>query len=98
MGTVTIGQNVIQDGIRELIEKIISNIDLEQVKTICKKQHGIEMVENIDFKNGDIVAKNDQVAFKLDFEIRFVLPTLIDRQGNFISVLPASPEDPSTPE
>ena len=56
------------------------------------------MVENIDFKNGDIVAKNDQVAFKLDFEICFVLPTLIDRQGNFISVLPASPEDPSTPE
>ena len=98
MGTVTIGQNVIQDGILELIEKIISNIHLKQVKTICKKQHCIEMVENIDFKNGDIVANNDQVAFKLDFEICFVLPTLIDRKGNFISVLPASPEDPSTPE
>jgi hypothetical protein len=98
MDTITVGEHVIEDSIRDIIEKIKSNIDLEQVKAVCKEQHGIETVENIDFKNGDIVAHNDQVAFKLDFEIRFVLPMLIDRHGNCVSFLPAGSERPSTPE
>jgi hypothetical protein len=98
MATITFGEHVIGDSIRELIEKIKSNIDLEQVRAVCKEQHGIETVENIDLKDGDIVTHRDQVAFKLDFEIRFVLPMLIDLQGNCISVLPAGSEKPSTPE
>ncbi len=98
MDTITIGEHVIGDSIRDLVEKIISNIDLEQVRAVCKEKYGIETVENIDFKNGDIVTHNDQVAFKLDFEIRFVLPMLIDRQGNCISVLPVVSERSTTPE
>ena len=98
MGTITFGENVIGDSIRELIEKIKSNIDMDQVRTVCKEQHGIETVENIDLKDGDIVTYKDQVAFKLDFEINFLLPVMIDRQGNCIRVLPVGSEKPSTAE
>lgn len=97
MATITFGEHVIGDSIRELIEKIKSNIDLEQVRAVCREQHGIAAVENIDLKDGDIVTYRDQVAFKLDFEIRFVLPVMIDRQGNCISVLLAGSEKPFTP-
>jgi hypothetical protein len=65
---------------------------------VCSEQHSIATVENIELKDGDIVTYQDQVAFKLDFEIRFVLPVMIDRQGNCISVLPTDSEKPSTPE
>ena len=88
MATITFGEHVISDSIRELIEKIKSNIDLEQVRAVCKEQHGIATVENIELKEGDIVTYQDQVAFKLDFDIRFVLPVMIDRRGDCISVLP----------
>lgn len=98
MTTITFGEHVINDSIRELIEKIKSNIDLEQVRAVCEEQHGIATVENIDLKDGDIVTYQDQIAFKLDFEIRFVLPVMIDRQGNCISALPADSPTPSTSE
>jgi histidyl-tRNA synthetase len=68
----------------DLIEKVKSNIQLDQVKAICKNQHGIEKIDKIDCIDGDIVTHNDQVAFKLDFKISYNLSLLLDRNGNFI--------------
>jgi hypothetical protein len=98
MATITFGEHVINDSIAELIEKIKSNIDMEQVRAVCKEQHAIATVENIVLKDGDIVPYQEQVAFKLDFEIQFVLPVMIDRRGNCISVLAMDSDKPSTPE
>ena len=97
MGTITFGEHVIGDSIRELIEKIKSNIDLEQVRAVCKEQHGIETVENIDFEKRDIVNYKGKIAFKLDLKISFDLSILIDRKGNCISKLPENVAQASTP-
>ena len=97
MGTITVGEHVIGDSIRELIEKIKSNIDLEQVRAVCKEQHGIETVENIDFEKRDIVNYKGKIAFKLDLKISFDLSILIDRKGNCISKLPENVAQASTP-
>ena len=98
MSTITVGTQVVEDAKRELIEKLKSNIDLDQVKAICKDQYGIEMIEGIDLNHGDIVSHNDQVAYKLDFDIRFSMSVLIDNEGNCISTSLKSNDEPSTPE
>ena len=98
MATITFGEHVISDSIRELIEKIKSNIDLEQVRAVCKEQHGIDTKKVMEGKKGDIVSHRNNKKFKLDFDIRFVLPVMIDRRGDCISVLPMDSEKPSTPE
>ena len=97
MGTITFGENVIGDSIRELVEKIKSNIDLEQVRAVCKEQHGIETVENIDFENGDIDTYSGKIASKLDLKISFYLSILIDREGNCIHTTPENIAEVSKP-
>ena len=98
MSTITVGTQVVEDAKRELIEKLKSNIDLDRVKKICSEQHGIEMIEGIDLKHGDIVSHNDQVLYRLDFDIRFSMSVLIDSEGNYISTSIESNDQPSTPE
>jgi hypothetical protein len=98
MSTITVGTQVVEDAKRELIEKLKSNIDQDQVKAICSEQYGIEMIEGIDLNHGDIVSHNDQVAYRLNFDIRFSISVLIDNEGNYISTSIESNDQPSTPE
>jgi hypothetical protein len=98
MSTITIGTQVVAEAKRELIEKLKSNIDLDQVKAICREQYGIEMIEGIDLNHGDIVIHNAQVAYKLDFGIRFSISVLIDKEGNCISTSIKSNNEPLTAE
>ena len=86
MSEVTAAKNVIRDLIGELIEKLKSDIDLDQVKAVCKEQYGIETTDRIDLESGDIVNYNGQIAFKLDLKICFDLSLIINRNGNFIKI------------
>jgi uncharacterized protein YjbI with pentapeptide repeats len=77
---------MIEEAIVDLIEKLKSNIQIDQVKAICAHKHFIESIDKIDFKNGDIVAHDGKVAFKLDFKISYNLSILLDREGKLINV------------
>ena len=79
-----VNPNMLEKAVVDLIEKVKSNIQLDQVKAICKNQQGIEKIDKIEITNGDIVTHKDQVAFKLDFKISYNLSLLLDRKGNFI--------------
>jgi hypothetical protein len=98
MNRLTVGAHVIEDAKRELIEKLKSNIDLDRIKAVCRDQHGMEMLDGINFKHGDIISHNGKVAFKLDFEIHFTLPVMIDEEGNYVEALSQNADEPSTPE
>ena len=80
-----VNPDMIEEAVTDLIEKVKSNIQFDQVKAICKPHEFIEKIDKIDFKNGDIVTHNDQVAFKMDFKISYNFSLLIDRKGNFLS-------------
>lgn len=76
--------DMIEDAISDLIEKVKSNIRLDQVKAICGHHHFIEKINKIDFQHGDIVTHDGEVAFKLDFKTSYNLSLLIDREGKLI--------------
>lgn len=98
MNRVTVSAQVLEDAKHELIEKLKSNIDLDQVKSICREQYGLEAIEGLDIRNGDIVSHNDQVAFRLDFEIRTMMSVFIDKEGNCTSTSLRRITEPTTPE
>ena len=77
--------DTIEEAVSDLIEKVKSNIQFDQVKAICAHKHFIEKIDKIDFKHGDIVTNNGQVAFKLDFKISYNLSLLLDRKGKLIN-------------
>jgi uncharacterized protein YjbI with pentapeptide repeats len=81
-----VNPNMIEEAIVDLIEKLKSNIQFDQVKAICAHKHFIESIDKIDFKNGDIVTHDGKVAFKLDFNITYNLSLLLDREGKLINV------------
>jgi membrane-associated HD superfamily phosphohydrolase len=77
--------DTIEKAISDLIDKVKSNLQLDQVKTLCKHQHGLEKIDKIDITQGDIVTHNGQIAFKLDFKISYNLKLLVDRKGILIN-------------
>lgn len=78
--------DTIEAAINDLIEKVKSNVQLDQVKKLCGHHHFIEKIDKIDFQNGDIVTHDGEVAFKLDFKISYNLSLMIDRDGKLINV------------
>lgn len=86
MYRVTIGMDVVENAKQDLIDKIKSNVDLDRVREICADIHNINDVDDIEFKNGDIVVYKGQVAYKLDYEVCFTLPVLLDEKGNTVSM------------
>jgi len=80
-----VNPGMIEEAIIGLMEKLKSNVQLDQIKAICKHQHAIETIDKFDFKNGDIVTHDGEVAFKLDFNISYNLSILVDRMGKLIN-------------
>ena len=77
---------VIADRERELFDSIIADLDWSAIEDIFKKQHNLEIHEEVEYKKGDIISHDSTVAYRLDFEVKVNLSVLIDRQGNFLSV------------
>jgi hypothetical protein len=77
---------VIANREQELFDSIIADLDWAAIEEVFKKQHNLEIQEEVEYKKGDIVSHDSKVAYRLDFEVKVRLSILIDRQGNFLSV------------
>lgn len=92
-----IDQGMIAEAVGDFIKKVKSSIDPDQIKEICKSQYGIENIDKIDFEGGDIVPRNGQITFQLDFKISHKLTLFIDRRGKInIDLSQKKKEAPST--
>ena len=72
---------VIKNGEKNLIAAVQKNLDLETVKLILK-----DRIADTSFlsKGGQIVVHDNQIAFRLDFDLNLSGCLLFDRQGNYI--------------
>jgi hypothetical protein len=77
---------VIKNGERELIDAITADLDWGAIEDIFLKEHNLGIEEDIEYKKGDIIAFNDQIAYKLEFDVKVNLSVLLDREGEYISV------------
>ncbi len=78
--------DVIKSGEQELIDAITADLDWGTIDKIFSKEHNLKIDENVEYRNGDIVVYNDQIAYKLEFDVNVILSVLLDREGNYISV------------
>ncbi|RLB83600.1 MAG: hypothetical protein DRH17_01625 [Deltaproteobacteria bacterium] len=76
----------IKSGERELIDAITADLDWSSIEEIFRKQHNLGIEDDVEFKNGDIVVLDDQIAYRLEFEAKVTLSILFDREGNYISL------------
>ncbi len=98
---------VIKSGEQELIDAITADLDWESIEDIFSQEHKLKIEDNVEYKKGDIVVYNGQIAYKLEFDVNIVLSVLLDREGNYLAVtssgdlaksLDNSQDDPDGPE
>ena len=74
--------DVIKNGEKDLIEAVKGDLDLNAVKEILKKRMAAGVLSS---KGGEIVVYNNEIAFRLDFDIQLSGSLMFDRQGNYIA-------------
>lgn len=73
--------HIIQTGEKKLIVSVQEHLDLKTVKTIL-----MDRMAETSFAStgGQIVVHDNQIAFRLDFNLQLSGSLLFDRQGNYI--------------
>jgi hypothetical protein len=77
---------VIKSGEKDLIDSITADLDWGAIEKIFLTEHNLGIDEDIEYKSGDIVAHENQVAYKLEFTVKVNLSVLINRAGEYLSV------------
>ena len=77
---------VIKSGEKDLIDSITADLDWGAIENIFLTEHNLGIDEDIEYKRGDIIAFNNQVAYKLEFAVKVNLSVLINRDGEYLSV------------
>jgi len=98
MAKVTINNDIVATAKKELFERIKANINLDRVREICADLYGVKDMHALDFKNGDIVVHDGKIAYKIEFDVRFAVPLLIDEEGNLLGTEDTESEVAATPE
>lgn len=97
---------VIKNGEMELIDSITGDLDWRAIETILKEKHNLGLQDEVEYKHGDLVIHDNQIAYKLDFDVKVTLSVLFDRQGNCLKLSTSGDQDvgdqetgkPVTPE
>jgi hypothetical protein len=84
---VFIDHKIMQSILSGLVDQVKSKIDLDMdyLKKRCKEKYGIEEIVEVKHKDGNIVIYKDQIASKLNYEVRFLMPVLITTKKNINS-------------
>jgi len=70
---------------RELIRSITKDLDWRMIRNIFREKHQLELGDSVTYKRGDMVVRNNDIAYELDFEVKVSLNVILDRAGNYLS-------------
>ncbi len=71
----------IKAGEQELINSIMEQLNSEIIGSIAS---GRLAVNNLEFRNGDMVIHENRIVYKMEFETSVSISVLFDREGNLI--------------
>jgi len=78
--------DVIKSGEQDLFDGITGDLDWGTIEQIFRENHNLGIGEDVEYKKGDIIAHDNQVAYRLEFEVKVNFSVLLDREGNYISM------------
>ena len=83
--------DIIKTGEKDLIEAVKDDLDLDAVRHILEKRMA---ASSLTSTGGEIIVHNNQIAFRMDFNVQLSGSLMFDRDGNHIPL----PEDSGTQE
>ncbi|MBU8911205.1 MAG: hypothetical protein KOO65_08045, partial [Desulfobacterales bacterium] len=76
----------IQECEKAFIDTINAGLDREAIEKMFFEKYSFTLQEEIDYKKGDLVVYNDNIAYKFDFEIKVPLSVIFNRQGECLEL------------
>jgi hypothetical protein len=78
---------------RELIDAITGDLDWSMIEDLVRERHKLTIQDDVEYRDGDIIVHDSQVAYRLDFEVKMNLSVIFDRNGNFLSLKTSEAEE-----
>ncbi|THB74413.1 MAG: hypothetical protein D3926_22255 [Desulfobacteraceae bacterium] len=72
---------IIKTGEKDLIDAVKDDLDWDALKDILKDKISQAVLES---KDGQIIVHDNQVAFKINFELKLSGSLMFDREGNYL--------------
>ena len=82
---LTSQENIAQSE-KEFIDTINAELDWEAIEKLLLEKHKFTLQEKIDYKNGNLIVYNDNIAYKFDFEIKVPLSVIFNREGECLEL------------
>ena len=76
--------DVIRDQELALFEAITKNLDWQALSEVFRSHHRLGTIASMASRQGDFVARQGAVAYRLDFDVRAVMSVIFDRAGNYL--------------
>jgi len=88
----------IQESEKEFIDTIIAELDWDAIEQMLLDKHGFSVQDDVDYKEGNLIVHNNEIAYKFDFEIKVPLSVIFNRDGDCLemsteSAAPSEDED-----
>ncbi len=87
----------IKENEKEFIDTINAELDWEAIEKMLMEQHKFTLQDEVDYKDGDLIVHKDQIAYKLDFEIKVPLSLIFNRSGECLEMVTIRPQEPEEP-
>ncbi|MCG8637374.1 MAG: hypothetical protein MI863_26320 [Desulfobacterales bacterium] len=76
----------IQESEKEFIDTINAELDWDAIEKMLLDKHGFVVQEDVDYKEGNLVVHNNQIAYKFEFEIKVPLSVIFNREGECLDI------------
>ncbi len=76
----------IQESEKEFIDTINAELDWDTIEKLLLEKHKFAIQDEVDYKEGNLIVHNNQIAYKFDFEIKVPLSVIFNRQGECLEV------------
>ena len=68
----------------EIVNKVKEALNMSEIKQILEDQHNLEISDDLQVSNGEIIVRDNQLAYRMEFEVLLSLSVLLDADGNHI--------------
>ncbi|HKL00630.1 MAG TPA: hypothetical protein VJ943_10260 [Desulfotignum sp.] len=88
---------LIQESEKEFIDTINAELDWESIEKLLMQKHGFALQDEVDYKQGDLVVFDNQIAYRFDFEVKVPLSVVFNRQGECLDMSTSHRDDEPFP-
>ncbi len=81
-----VNANTIQNGEKEFIDAINAELDWVSIEKMIMEKHKLQLQDEVVYRDGDIIVHNDEIAYKLDFDITVSMSLLFNRKGECLEI------------